>query len=76
MGNVFIRPKNQNSKSTNVLSRSLLSENILDQIRYLNDKLDIIDDKIWVLEAHFKANMEVMSNDIHLLNKKINEIKK
>jgi hypothetical protein len=76
MGNVFIRSKSQNSKSTNVLSRSLLSENILDQIRYLNDKLDIIDDKIWVLEAHTKANMEVMSNDIHLLNKKINEIKK
>ena len=76
MGNVFIRSKSQNSKSTNVLSRSLLSENILDQIRYLNDKLDIIDDKIWLLEANTKANMEVMSNDIHLLNKKINEIKK
>ena len=76
MGNVFVRSKNQNSKSTNVLSRSLLSENILDQIRYLNDKLDIIDDKIWLLEANTKANMEVMSNDIHLLNKKINEIKK
>ena len=75
MGNIFVQSKNQNSKSTNVLTRSLLSENILDQIRYLNDKLDIIDDKIWVLESHTKANLEVMSSDIHLLNKKINEKK-
>ena len=75
MGNAFVRSKNQNSKSTNVLSRSLLSENILDQIRYLNDKLDIIDDKIFVLEQHTKANLEVMSSDIHLLNKKMNDIK-
>ena len=74
MGNIFIRPENKNIKS-NSLSRSLLSDNILDQIRYLNDKLDIIDDKIFVLEQHTKANLEVMSSDIHLLNKKMNEIK-
>ena len=75
MGNVFLRTKNQNSKSTNSLSRSLLSENLIEQIRYLNDKLDMLDDKLFVMEAHTRANLEVISSDIHLLNKKLNNLK-
>ena len=73
MGNIFLKTQNQNSISTNSLSKSILSENMLEQIHYINDKLNGIDDKIYVLESHIQANLKVLSSDIHLLNKKINK---
>ena len=74
MGNMFIKIKNQNSKP-NSLSRSLLSTNLEEKINYLNDKLDMLDDKIWSIESNTQTNFKLISNDLHVLNKKINEIK-
>ena len=63
MGNVFTI-KNQNSKS-NSLSRSLLHHDLMEKINYLYDKVEMLDDKVYVLESHTQANLKVMSSDIH-----------
>ena len=74
MGNI-LKAKTKRAHANNSLNRSLLSENLIEQIRYLNDKLDMLDDKLFVMEAHTRANLEVISSDIHLLNKKLNNLK-
>lgn len=62
MGNAFVK-----NKKNNELYKSLLETNINEKIIYLDEKLDRLDDKIHVLEQHTKANLIVISNDIHLL---------
>tara|TARA_R110001599_G_scaffold347103_1_gene573071 strand:+ start:1443 stop:1667 length:225 start_codon:yes stop_codon:yes gene_type:complete len=74
MGNVFTI-KNQNSKS-NSLSRSLLHHDLMEKINYLYDKVEMLDDKVYVLESNTQANFKVMSSDIHLLGDKLKTIMK
>tara|TARA_B110000285_G_C14737640_1_gene429352 strand:- start:353 stop:571 length:219 start_codon:yes stop_codon:yes gene_type:complete len=69
MGNMFTKIKNQKSKP-NSLSRSLLHEDMMEKINYLIDKVDTLDDKVYVLEANTQANFKVLSNDIHYLDNK------
>ena len=65
MGNIFIKKKEE------TLTQSLLRINIQDKLIYLDEKLDYVDNKIHVLEQHTKANILVISNDIHLLYDRI-----
>ena len=64
MGNAFV-------KKDNHLFHSLMKNDIEDKISYLDQKLDRLDDKIHVLDQHTKANLIVISNDIHLLYDRI-----
>tara|TARA_R110002126_G_scaffold291307_1_gene451613 strand:- start:794 stop:1087 length:294 start_codon:yes stop_codon:yes gene_type:complete len=67
MGNVFIKKRKVFNNENTDLYKSLLKTNINEKLIYLEEKLDRLDDKIYVLEQHTKANLIVISNDIHLL---------
>jgi hypothetical protein len=69
MGNVFIKKKNTNENKE--LYRSLLHTNINEKMSYIDEKVDFLDNKLHVLEQHTKANILVISNDIHLLYDRI-----
>ena len=71
MGNLCTQIKNQNDES-NALSRTLLHDDLNEKINYLIDKVDMLDDKIYVLEANTQANFKVLSADIHYLDKYLN----
>jgi hypothetical protein len=72
MGNILKRKKSANC--TNSLSDSLLSPNIKENLYYINNKLDILDDKVWCLEEKTRINLDVLNTQIDelflLLNKK------
>ena len=44
-----------------------MKSDIQERLRYLEDKIDNIDDMLHKLEQHTKANLIVISHDIHLL---------
>ena len=71
MGNLCNGIKNQNDES-NCLSRTLLHDDLHEKINYLIDKVEFLDDKIYVLEANTQANIKVLSADIHYLDKHLN----
>tara|TARA_R110000787_G_scaffold229955_1_gene337483 strand:+ start:490 stop:753 length:264 start_codon:yes stop_codon:yes gene_type:complete len=64
MGNVFVKKENDMYKD---LIQSNLNEKIID----LTEKIDFVDDKIHLLEQHTKANLIVISNDVHILYEKL-----
>lgn len=71
MGNMFNRKDNE----TTELYKDLVKTNLHERITDLTEKVDFVDDKIHILEQHTKANLIVISNDIHLLYEKINKLK-
>ena len=76
MGNVFLKVKSKKANANHKLNRNLLSENLTEKIIYLEDKLDMLDDKVFILEQHTKANLEVMSSDLHDLHQRLFDLKK
>ena len=73
MGNVFKKSPTHEFINKD-LRKSLLRNELIERITYLEDKIDNLDAKIWQVEAHSTANLKVMSNDIHLLYEKIKKI--
>ena len=71
MGNVFIKKSPTHEFINQDLNKSLLQDNLIERITYLENKLDVLDAKIWQVEAHATANIKVMSKDIHTLYEKI-----
>jgi hypothetical protein len=76
MGNIFIAKTKKATNANNTLNRSLLSDNLTEKIIYLENKVDMLDDKVFILEQHTKANLEVMSSDIHDLHQRLVDLKK
>ena len=64
MGNIQFK---KDSKLTKSLLHSKLNEKIID----LTEKIDFVDDKVHLLEQNTKANLIVISNDVHLLYEKL-----
>ena len=71
MGNIFIKKSSTHEFKNKDLNRSLLRQNIIERLEYLEDKIDNLDAMIYQLEANSTANLKVISNDIHLLYQKI-----
>lgn len=70
MGNVFesMKKKKADFATPTHLSNSLLHYNMI-------EKYDTLEERVWILEQHTKANLEVMSADIHVLHKRTNHLK-
>jgi hypothetical protein len=66
MGNIF-KKDNEATELYKDLVKSNLHERIID----LTEKIDFVDDKIHLLEQHTKANLIVISNDVHILYEKL-----
>tara|TARA_R110000764_G_scaffold819_1_gene3170 strand:+ start:247 stop:528 length:282 start_codon:yes stop_codon:yes gene_type:complete len=66
MGNTL----KKNNQPTD-LYKDLMISNLNEKIIDLTEKIDFVDDKIHLLEQNTKANLIVISNDIHLLYEKI-----
>ena len=71
MGNVFIKKSPTHEFINKDLNKSLLLDNLIERITYIENKIDDIDAKVWMLESHTTANIKVISNDIHILYEKI-----
>ena len=71
MGNIFIKKSPTHEFKNKDLNRSLLRQNIIERLEYLEDKIDNLDAMIYQLEANSTANLKVISNDIHVLYQKI-----
>ena len=77
MGNIFLKATTKSATNANKsLNRSLLHSELIEKIIYLENKVDILDDKVFILEANTKANLEVMSADLHDLHQRLVELKK
>ena len=74
MGNLINTIK-KNKANANHLSKSLLHQDLLEKMIYLNDKLDFLDDKIFVMEAHTQANLKILSSDVHHLHQRLIDLK-
>ena len=70
MGNVFIKSPTHEFNDPD-LTKSLLLNDLLERIVYIENKIDDLDSHIWKLESKTQANLKVISNDIHLLYSKI-----
>ena len=70
MGNIF---KKDNEETE--LHKDLVKSNLHEKIIDLTEKIDFVDDKIHLLEQHTKANLIVISNDVHLLYEKLKKTK-
>ena len=71
MGNIFIKKKKVFNDKTKDLYKSLLHTNINEKISYLENKLDNLDDQFYSFRSNTNANLQVISNDIHLLYDRI-----
>ena len=71
MGNVFLKKSPTYEFIDHDLRKSLLLDDLIERITQLENKVDNLDAKIWQVEANSTANLKVMSNDIHMLDKKI-----
>jgi hypothetical protein len=77
MGNVFVKSKNQiGYHANNDLNRSLIHCDLIEKINYLENKLDMLDDKLFVLEGNTQANIKVLSSDVHHLHQEMVSLKK
>lgn len=70
MGNVFIKKSPTHEFINKDLNKSLLLDNLIERITFIENKVDNLDAKIWQVEAHSTANLKVMSKDIHTLYEK------
>ena len=67
MGNIFLKSKT-NHKIINDLHQSLIITNLEERVRYLEDKLDNLDNDFYTFRGKTNANIKVMSQDIHILD--------
>ena len=75
MGNL-IYPIKKNKANANPLSKSLLHQDLIEKMIYLENKLDFLDDKLFVMEAHTQANLKILSSDVHQLHQRMIDLKK
>ena len=77
MGNVFLKARTKSAtNATNSLNRSLLHSELIEKINYLENKIDMLDDKVYVLEGNTQANLKVLSSDVHQLHQRLIDLKK
>ena len=76
MGNILKVKTKWTTNANNSLNRSLLSEDLIEKMIYLEHKVDMLDDKVFILEANTKANLKVMSSDLHQLHQRLVDLKK
>ena len=77
MGNVFVGHKTKSANATNSdLNKSLLSENLIEKINYLENKLDNLDNDFYVYREITNAKIKIMSADIHDLHQRLVDLKK
>jgi hypothetical protein len=71
MGNVFLQLKEKKKADANTsnLTNSLLHYTMI-------EKYDQLEERVFILEQHTKANLEVMSADIHVLHQRTIQLKK
>tara|TARA_R110001592_G_scaffold202974_3_gene452676 strand:+ start:374 stop:589 length:216 start_codon:yes stop_codon:yes gene_type:complete len=67
MGNIFIKKSPTHEFINKDLNKSLLLDSLIERLTDIENKVDMLDAKIWQVEANSTANLKVMSNDIHLL---------
>jgi hypothetical protein len=70
MGNVFLKNPTHEFNDPD-LNKSLLLDNLVERITYLEDKIDVMDAHLWKLESYTQANLKVLSADITRLHSKI-----
>ena len=76
MGNVFLQSKTKSATNANPLRQSLLHCDLIEKILYLENKLDFLDNKLFVLEGNTQANIKVISSDVHQLHQRLIDLKK
>lgn len=59
MGSISTRLKKPKS-NLNSLSKSLLSDDIEDKLYYINQKLDMLDDKVFVLAEQTRIQFNIL----------------
>ena len=69
MGNIFNINKVKKINNDDLYT-SLLGCNLNEKIIKLEEKIDFLDNKLYVLEANTQANLKVISADINFLSKK------
>ena len=77
MGNIFIRSTTKSAtNANNDLRQSLFHCNLIEKINYLENKLNNLDDKVFILEGNTQANIKVLSSDVHQLHQAMVSLKK
>ena len=76
MGNIFEATTKSATNANTKLNRSLIHCDLIEKILYLENKLDMLDDKLYVLEGNTQANIKVMSTDLHHLHQQMVSLKK
>ena len=76
MGNFLTAKTKWATNANNKLNRSLLSEDLIEKMIYLENKLDMLDDKLFVMEQHTQANLKILSSDVHHLHQRLVDLKK
>jgi len=76
MGNIFISKTKSATNANHTLNRSLLHHDLIEKINYLENKIDMLDDKVYVLESNTQANLKVLSSDVHQLHQRLVDLKK
>jgi len=77
MGNIFVSQTTKSATNANTdLRQSLIHCNLIEKINYLENKLDMLDDKLFVLEGNTQANIKVLSSDVHQLHQEMVSLKK
>ena len=78
MGNIFVghKTKSANNATNSDLNKSLLHSELIEKIIYLESKIDMLDDKVYVLEGNTQANLKVLSSDVHQLHQRLVDFKK
>tara|TARA_R110001606_G_scaffold232898_2_gene380330 strand:+ start:11195 stop:11422 length:228 start_codon:yes stop_codon:yes gene_type:complete len=71
MGNIFIKKIKKKNNDNKDLYKSLIGTNINEKIIYLETKLDNLDNDFYVFQENTKANIFIMSKDIHILYDRI-----
>ena len=69
MGNIFLK---STAHSNNKLFKSLIETNLEERIRYLEEKLENLDNDFFVFRGNTNANIQVMSKDITYLGRNHN----
>jgi hypothetical protein len=76
MGNIFDSQTTKSANATNDLNKSIHYNNLIEKILYLENKLDFLDDKLYVLEGNIQANIKVLSSDVHHMHQQMVSLKK
>tara|TARA_R110000803_G_scaffold97413_1_gene165566 strand:- start:50 stop:280 length:231 start_codon:yes stop_codon:yes gene_type:complete len=76
MGNIFEATTKSATNAKTKLNRSLIHCDLIEKILYLENKLDMLDNKLFVLEGNTQANIKVISSDVHQLHQRLIDLKK